>query len=138
MDNNQEKPYQKLPFILSAVSAMVVVLACIIAEVYGYMMAAWVSVTIVVFFIIGEFIRFFLVTKVFPPQEEDMEALFDDIGTAIVFDDDIEDEGGEDENNGENENDINDDENGVDYMNGLNGGFNDINENTPVEDSFLD
>ena len=119
MDKQQEKPYQKLPFIISAISAIVVVLACIVAGVAVYVMAAWVSATIFVFFIIGEFVRFFLVTKVFPP-EDDVADLLDEIGIE-VYDEENRVEDGEMEEEGDGE-----------------GGLESLPDSEPVEDSFLD
>ena len=68
------KQLEKLSLFVSAIAATVVLIACIVIGAQLYIMAAWVSLTIALFYVIGELIRFFLVTRVFPPEnEEDFE-----------------------------------------------------------------
>ena len=70
------KPLEKLPLYVSAASAIIVLLACIAVGATLYSMAAWVSSTIAIFYFIGHGVRFFLVTMVFPPDEEEYEVRF--------------------------------------------------------------
>ena len=111
---------EKLPFYISIVSAIVVLIACIIVGAQLYIMAAWVSLTIALFYIIGEFTRFFFATKVFPPEEaaeEDSEFLEIDAEIEELE----EDVGEEAEETAEGDNEAD-----TEY------------ENEPVEDAFLD
>ena len=91
------KPMEKLPLYISIISAIIVLLACIITSAPLYWMAAWVSLTIILFYFIGHCVRMFLLTTVFPPAEELPE--FD--GEAEYSDDhdiDEEDDGDLDNN----------------------------------------
>jgi len=87
------KPLEKLPLYVSAAAASIVLLACIAIGAALYWMAIWVSVTIALFYVIGEFVRFFLTTKVFPPEDEpvEMETLIEDYGEE-EFDEAVETE----------------------------------------------
>lgn len=64
-----QNPFEKLPAFISATAAIVVLITCIIAQATLHLMAVWVSVSIVLFYFIGEFVRFFVTTKIFPQQE---------------------------------------------------------------------
>ena len=64
------KPLEKFPLYISVISAIIVLLACIAVSAPLYWMATWVSLTIVIFYVIGHAIRFYLIKEVFPPEEE--------------------------------------------------------------------
>jgi hypothetical protein len=83
------KPLEKLHLQLCIAAALVVAIACIISGSTPFWMAAWVSLTIVLFYVIGECLRFFLTTQVFPAEEEadEPEALLDEEEMLPVFDD---------------------------------------------------
>ena len=96
---------EKLHLYVCIIAAIVMSVVCILIGAPLYQMAAWVSLTIVVFYVIGQFVRYFLVTNVFPPQEvlmeeleeqaeeaEDEEALEDEEEDEALYDDDEEDE----------------------------------------------
>lgn len=129
------KQLEKLPFYISAASAIVVLVTCIAVGAQLYIMAAWVSLTIALFYIIGEFTRFFLVTKVFPPEEEieeeETSGFFEAAGEAeesAEETEETEETAGETDGESAEEAVENDDE-----------PFEDEEyENEPVEDAFLD
>jgi hypothetical protein len=60
---------EKIHLYICAVAAIVALLACIAIGAEIYEMALIVSVTIGVFYIIGQCIRMFLITSVFPPEQ---------------------------------------------------------------------
>ena len=71
------KPLEKLPHYISAIAAIIVLLACILIGAPLYWMAAWVSFAIALFYVIGQVLRYFLVSQLYPhPLEE--EELHDD------------------------------------------------------------
>jgi len=71
------KPVAKLPAVVSAVAAVVVLLVCIYMEMELYEMAWWVSVTVVVFAVLGIVLRLFLISQgLFPSEEEVEESLY--------------------------------------------------------------
>ena len=119
MENKSQKEFKKLPFYTSAAAAVVVLIACIIMRAHLFWMAIWVSLSIVLFFVIGEFIRFFIVTQVFPPEPEQDDFLEYDDEDHVEDSDDVEEPLDIDE-----EDDEENDDSEV--------------QNEPVEDSFLD
>jgi hypothetical protein len=84
---------EKIHLYICAIAAIVALLACIAVGAEIYEMALIVSVTIGVFYIIGQCIRMFLITSVFPPEppaEETEEfADLEDENEDEVQDDDI-------------------------------------------------
>ena len=123
------KPLEKLPVYVSAVSAIIVLVACIIIGAALHWMAAWVSMTIVLFFVIGHFVRLFLLSKVFPQMEMELPDYED-----IVFGGEEPDE--QDEFNEQNEQDEEVSENEEGDEDELEGELDADSE--PVEDAFLD
>jgi|GEM_PF-2647089 len=75
---------KKLPYIISAIAAIVVLLACIIVGADIYWMAIWVSAAIGIFLVIGWCIRLFMVMAVFPPEEEPESELSSFLGEMIA------------------------------------------------------
>lgn len=108
------KPLEKLPVYLCTIAAIIVLIACIAVGAQLFTMAMTVSITIVVFFIIGLIVRIFLITQVLPPEEE-MPLVDDDDRFFIA---------------------------GVDETSEINDESDELNEvedeNAPVEDAFLD
>ncbi|MCL2398229.1 MAG: hypothetical protein FWC91_00620 [Defluviitaleaceae bacterium] len=104
------KPLEKLPVYLCTIAAIIVLLACIAVGAQLFTMAMTVSVTIVVFFIVGIVVRIFLIPLVQFPENE--EPLVDDERFFAV----------EIEGTSEIDNDFDES----------------TEENEPVEDAFLD
>ena len=113
-------PLEKLSLYISAAAAIIVLIACIISGATLYWMAAWVSLSIVAFYLIGEGVRYFLVTSVFPPEEEeeDYGEEYAEPEAYIESDIDTEDEMPEDD--------------------GADEELEEEAESEPVEDAFLD
>lgn len=87
------KPLERLSFLISAAAAIVVLVACIVIGATLIWMALWVSITLFAFYIIGEVVRYVLVSSLYPPELEEDEFLgemFDDgeeeISAEVVYD----------------------------------------------------
>lgn len=78
------KPLEKLHLYLCTISAVIVTIACIIVGATLYWMAAAVSVTIIMFYFIGQVVRFYLSTQVFPAEE--VEELEDEMEEEMEID----------------------------------------------------
>ena len=84
-------PLEKLPQYVSAIAAIIVLLACIAIGAPLYWMAAWVSLTIVLFYVIGQVLKYLLVSSLYPPEEVE-EAADIEYEEEPDLDDLIEDE----------------------------------------------
>lgn len=120
-------PLEKFHLYLSAAAAVVVLLACIAIGAELHWMAFYVSVTIVSFYVIGQFLRYFLMTKVFPPQEETP-------GDEEFFDIEPEEDDADDDTDIDADADVDADADAEEEDEELG----DVEENEPVEDAFLD
>jgi len=72
------KPLGKFPVYVSAIAAILVLVSCIVIGAALHEMAFWVSLTIVMFFLIGHLFRLYVVDVFFPPElefEEEEEGL---------------------------------------------------------------
>jgi uncharacterized membrane protein YqjE len=85
------QPYEKLHLYITLLAALAMTVACIVSGMPVYMLALWVSVTIVLFYVIGSFVRFFFITKIFPPAaaETTEEIMETDAETLIPSIDDV-------------------------------------------------
>lgn len=115
------KPLGRLPLFVSTIAAIIVLTACIVIHAPLYWMALWVSVAIVAFYFIGCGLRIWLLTAVFPQMgelpgyDDDEEGSYDDEGPQDEYqEDDYQDETLLEEDD------------------------DDLDENEPVEDAFLD
>ena len=131
------KQLEKLSLYISASAAIVVLVACIVIGAQLYIAAAWVSITIALFYVIGEWIRFFLATKVFPQAEDEDE---DEDEEKYEYEDEsgggegeVEEEFSEYEESAEEEPDGDQEDEMADESDAEE----DV-ENEPVEDAFLD
>jgi hypothetical protein len=71
-DNNNRR-IDKLHIYICLIAAAVVTAVCIFRNESLYRMSIWVTVAIVVFYIIGSLIRYYLTSVVFPlPVEEEL------------------------------------------------------------------
>ena len=90
------KPLEKFPYCVSAVAAIVVLISCIAVGAPLHMMASWVSLTIVVFLLLGFAFRMMLVTAFFPLEAEEGEEGEDGIVMELYEEPQAEnEEGGE-------------------------------------------
>jgi len=60
---------EKMHITVSIFAALVVTAVCIAMRASLYQMAVWVSVSIVIFYLIGQTMRIFLTYKVFPQND---------------------------------------------------------------------
>ncbi|MCL1988131.1 MAG: hypothetical protein FWG64_09215 [Firmicutes bacterium] len=72
------KPLAKMPAYVSTIAAIIVLLACIAIQAELMWMAVSLSLTILVFYVIGTAARLFLLAKVFPPEIATEETAEDD------------------------------------------------------------
>jgi len=77
MDNYKhlDERFNKIHLMVCIVAAASVIVACIIRGENLYTMALLASVAIIVFYFIGNMVRYYIVTRIFPaPPSEDEEA----------------------------------------------------------------
>ena len=60
----------KLQWYLPAVATIAVIVSCIIISAPLIWMAIWVVVACVVFYVMGDYMRYYLRSRVFPPEEK--------------------------------------------------------------------
>jgi hypothetical protein len=72
-ERKNEAPYEqrfdKFHLLTCIIAAASVTLACIIRRESLFTMALWASVAIMVFYVLGNLVRYYFVTRVFPPPE---------------------------------------------------------------------
>jgi hypothetical protein len=61
--------FSKIQLLISILAGLPVVVLCLIMDTNLFFMATWTSIAIAVFWLLGNMVRFFLQTKVFPPPE---------------------------------------------------------------------
>ncbi|MCL2189915.1 MAG: hypothetical protein FWC16_13040 [Defluviitaleaceae bacterium] len=77
--------YDKLHIFICMIVAIVVITVCLIRRETLFTMALWTSVAIVLFWFLGNMVRYYIITQVFPPPPEE----------EFVFDESMLDEMGE-------------------------------------------
>jgi len=68
--NLVDERYEKLHVFICIVAAAIIVVVCLVMRETLFRMAFWTSITIVTFYVVGNLVRYYLVTYIFPPPPE--------------------------------------------------------------------
>ena len=63
----------KLHIYLCIIAAFTATVVCIVTHESLYRMCVWITLSIIVFYILGQIMRFYIVNKIFPKAEEETE-----------------------------------------------------------------
>ena len=86
MDNNYfvDERYNKMHVFICIIAAASVVIICLILQETLFRMAFWASVAIATFYVVGNLVRYYLVTYILPPPPETVleedEFMMDEMG----------------------------------------------------------
>ena len=89
MDNRglAHEQYDKLHIFICMIVAIIMIAICLIRQETLFSMALWTSIAILIFWFLGNMVRYYIVTQVFPPPPID-DFVFDE---SMLMDEDAED-----------------------------------------------
>ncbi|MCL2203224.1 MAG: hypothetical protein FWB88_04735 [Defluviitaleaceae bacterium] len=61
--------YDKLHIFICMIVAVVIITVCLIRQESLFIMAMWTSIAIVFFWFLGNLVRYYIITRIFPPPE---------------------------------------------------------------------